>query len=60
MQKKRISWLINRQNIDGSWPRDVFLRIPPPTIIDPNVVKKWQGNQIGSGVILEDKERVFT
>lgn len=58
--KKGIYWLINKQNCDGSWPTSPILRIPPPMVKDPNTIKKWRYNQMGIGVIIEDKGRVFT
>jgi hypothetical protein len=58
--KKGIYWLINQQNRDGSWPTAPILKIQKPRVMNPDTIKKWRINQLGTGVIIEDKGRVFT
>jgi len=53
-------WLINQQNKDGSWPTTPILKIPPPMLKDTNLVKEWYNNQLGTGVIIQDKRRIFS
>jgi squalene cyclase len=58
--KKGIYWLLCVQNADGSWPVRPILKIPPPLISNPDTIKKWRNNEIGTGVMIEDKKRIFT
>lgn len=58
--KKGIYWLVNQQNLDGSWPTAPILKIPPPMVMNPDTIKEWRNNQMGTGVIIEDKGRLFT
>jgi squalene cyclase len=58
--KKGISWILSKQNSDGSWPTVPILKIPPPFTVNPALITKWRNNQLGTGVIIEDKGRVFT
>lgn len=58
--ERAINWLIDQQDKNGSWPTVPILKIPPPVIIDPNTITKWRVNQMGTEVLLEDKERIFT
>jgi squalene-hopene/tetraprenyl-beta-curcumene cyclase len=58
--KRGIYWLINQQNSDGSWPSAPILKITPPMVMNPDTIKNWRINQLGTGVIIEDQERVFT
>ena len=55
-----IKWLLNQQKPDGSWPTVPILRIPFASVQNPNEVKKWQINQVGTNVIIEDRKAIFT
>jgi len=58
--ERGISWLLQCQNSDGSWPTVPILRIPPPMIKEPESVEEWRLNREGTGVIIEDSARLFT
>ena len=57
---KSTCWLMNEQNHNGSWPPSPILRIPFPMIRKPNEVRNWSINSKGTGVIIEDKNKIFT
>lgn len=59
MQKAR-SALLALQKQDGSFAPAPILRIPPPSVPDPNLVADWRTDQEGTGVMVCDSERVFT
>jgi len=58
--KKGIRWLISQQDNDGSWSSSPILKIPPSMIINPDFFRSWRNNEMGTGVIIEDKRRLFT
>jgi squalene-hopene/tetraprenyl-beta-curcumene cyclase len=58
--KRGIDWLIRHQLEDGSWPSFPILRIPPAKVTDPQLWKEWRINQMGTGVVIADKGRIFT
>ncbi len=55
-----IDWLIRNQCQSGSWQIAPILRIPPPMVEDPCTVDDWRLNEIGTGVIIEDRNGIFT
>ena len=55
-----MSWLVKKQNIDGSWSTQPILRIPPSDITNPDFIQDWPRNRLGTGVIVADEERLFT
>lgn len=58
--ERGIDWIIGQQKPDGSFPSTLILKIPPPMVKDPDIIRDWKPNQLGTRVIIEDKERVFT
>jgi hypothetical protein len=58
--ERGIRWLLRNQLPDGSWKTAPILRIPEPMVSDPETVERWRTNQEGSGVIIEDQERIFS
>jgi hypothetical protein len=56
---KLTSQLIAEQNSDGSWPSSPILRIPPPVVTKPEMLKRWRQGT-GTGVIIPDQRRCFT
>jgi squalene cyclase len=58
--QKGTAWLLQYQCHDGGWPTVPILRIPPPMVNSPENVETWRINQEGTGVIIEDQERLFT
>jgi squalene cyclase len=55
-----VRWLLSAQNEDGSWPSVPILRIPAPTVRDPDRAHQWRLNSMGTGVIIRDEARLFT
>jgi squalene cyclase len=58
--KRGIKWLVQQQNEDGSWPSAPILRIPPPMVKNPQNIKDWRNNDMGTRILVQDKGRVFT
>jgi squalene cyclase len=58
--RRGIQWLVERQLADGSWPAAPILRIPPSHVQDPETVKRWRSDDLGTGVIISDQSRTFT
>jgi squalene cyclase len=57
---RSISWLLDTQSDDGSWPSVPTLRIPPPMIRDVDSFGSWRIDEDGTGVIISDGARLFT
>jgi hypothetical protein len=48
------------QDADGSWPNDPILRIPLPSVIDPEKRHIWLLGSRGIGIVVADQHRTFT
>lgn len=56
-----VLWLMDQQYDDGSWFSDRILRIPPPHVYHPDKeVRQWKHANFGTGVIVDDHNRIFT
>jgi squalene cyclase len=58
--ERAIDCLRGMQLASGQWPTAPILRIPPPSIINPDRFRRWRTNELGTGVILSDPHGVFT
>lgn len=58
--ERGVRWLVGRQKDDGSFPAAPMLKIPPPMVKDPTAVRRWRRDGMGTGVVIEDKRRIFT
>jgi len=53
--------LIENQFSDGSWKESHSLRIPHPSIINPEELSiTWQQNNKGTNIVVKDYNRIFT
>jgi len=52
--------LVAMQDADGSWPNDPILRIPLPSVIDPEKRHIWLLGSRGIGIVVADQHRTFT
>lgn len=58
---KAISWLLHEQYMDGSWFSDRILQIPPTFVHHPEKeILNWKPANFGTGVIVDDHNRIFT
>jgi len=57
---KCVDYLLQSQLTDGSWPSAPILRIPPPMITNPETLMQWKTGEMGTGVIIEDQNKLFT
>jgi squalene cyclase len=58
--ERGMQWLVGQQRSDGSFPTAPMLKIPPPMVKDPAAVRRWRKDGMGTGVMIEDKRRIFT
>jgi squalene cyclase len=55
-----VGYLLENQQRDGSWPSEPILRIPRPMVEQPETETNWRENELGTGVIIKDDNRLFT
>jgi hypothetical protein len=55
-----VHYLLENQKRDGSWPSEPILRIPRPMVKQPDTETNWRENELGTGVIIKDDNRLFT
>jgi len=58
--EKGINYILGKQNEDGSWSPDAYLRIPFPDTAIPDNFFSWKINGLGSGVMVADVNKLFT
>ena len=58
--QRGVEWLLASQETNGRWAPVPVLRIPPPMIRQVEVVEKWDINNLGTAVIIEDQQGIFT
>ncbi|WP_423357769.1 hypothetical protein [Dyella halodurans] len=49
-----------RREVDGFWPSHAEMRIPPPWVTKPDDYHPWRVHSLGTGVIANDHNRLFT
>ena len=52
--------LASMQDVDGSWQSHPMIRIPSPGVSEPNHVRAWRSNALGTDVVIADPQRLFT
>jgi squalene cyclase len=58
--ERGVQWLVGQQMSDGSFPTAPMLKIPPPMVKGPAAVRRWRRDGMGTGVMIEDKRKIFT
>lgn len=58
--ERGVMHLLARQDVDGSWPSEPILRIPPPMTRDPDGDIADDGTWEGTGIVVADRARLFT
>jgi len=58
--QKGIKWILKNQMEDGSWLPTKKLKIPAPNVENPLEVTTWRKSSLGTNIIVEDHNRVFT
>jgi hypothetical protein len=57
---RAVGALMDGQRADGSWGPSAALRIPPPSVQDPDSYPHWQKGGRGGGSIQLDRNAIFT
>jgi squalene-hopene/tetraprenyl-beta-curcumene cyclase len=58
---RAIGWLLHRQQAHGSWPSSAAMRLPPPSLSNPDEYPSWVVQRGGAeGTISLDDRAVFT
>lgn len=55
-----IAWLLSQQFKDGSWRGDHILQIPHTHIHEPGEITEWKLGSFGTGITVDDHNRIFT
>ena len=55
-----IKWLLSEQLIDGSWLTSDVLRVPHPSVTEPNQIEQWTSAPYGYNTLTYDDNRSFT
>ena len=58
--ERAIERLASLQDSDGGWPGHACFRIPPPGMVEPEHFTKWRVGKPGTGVVVRDRNRLFT
>ena len=57
---KIVRWLLEHQQLDGSWSSSAALRVPPPNVLSPESVQDWiLSGKIKKAIVL-DQQNIFT
>lgn len=59
-RKRGLNWLLEIQEDNGSWQAKPVLRIPHPNDTHPTDTVMWRVNGLGTGVLIQDQNRLFT
>jgi squalene-hopene/tetraprenyl-beta-curcumene cyclase len=54
------AWLVERQRPDGGWDGAPILQIPPPMVVQPVQVERWDLEGRAGGALLADRGGAFT
>jgi squalene cyclase len=52
--------LTSQQEEDGGWASGPVLQIPPPHVVEPADVARWREEELGTGVVISDRARLYT
>ena len=52
--------LLSQQEADGGWGSGPVLQIPPPHFVEPADVGHWREEELGTGVVVSDRARLYT
>jgi len=58
--EKGMQWLLSNQLTDGTWMSYPILRVPEPDCLRPWEKTDWRRSPVGTGILVEDHNRLFT